>query len=82
MNWAAAQWKHATCGRASAEPEVTQKVFMDLTVGGKPAGRLVLGLFGNDVPRTAANFAALGKRLWLACPHARIAVTQDSHLLQ
>ena len=35
--------------RASAEPEVTQKVFMDLTCNGKPIGRLVLGLFGNEV---------------------------------
>ena len=43
-----------------AKPEVTDKVFMDLTVGGKPAGRIVLGLFGKDVPRTAANFKALG----------------------
>ncbi|KAK9825188.1 hypothetical protein WJX81_005135 [Elliptochloris bilobata] len=42
-----------------AGPEVTDKVFMDLTVGGKPAGRIVLGLFGKDVPRTAANFKAL-----------------------
>ena len=55
--------------RASAEPEVTKKVFMDLTVGGKPVGRIVLGLFGNEVPRTAANFAALGEGL-LACLHA------------
>lgn len=43
-----------------AKPKVTDKVFMDLTVGGKPAGRIVLGLFGKDVPRTAANFKALG----------------------
>ena len=41
-------------------PEVTQKVFFDLSVAGKPAGRVVLGLFGNQVPKTAANFAALG----------------------
>lgn len=46
---------------ASAEPDVTQKVYFDIAVNGKTAGRLVLGLFGKDVPRTAANFAALGK---------------------
>lgn len=44
---------------ASAEPDVTQKVYFDIAVNGKTAGRLVLGLFGKDVPRTAANFAAL-----------------------
>jgi cyclophilin family peptidyl-prolyl cis-trans isomerase len=38
---------------------------MDVSVGGQPAGRIVLGLFGDNVPKTAANFAALGKRiLW------------------
>lgn len=54
----------STCGpkrRAEAEPEVTQKVFFDLTAGGQPVGRLVLGLFGNDVPKTVANFVALCK---------------------
>ena len=45
---------------ALASPEVTQKVFMDITVGGQPAGRIVLGLYGNDVPKTVANFSALG----------------------
>lgn len=44
---------------ALASPEVTQKVFMDITVGGQPAGRIVLGLYGNDVPKTVANFTAL-----------------------
>ena len=49
----------------SAEPSVTttvtDKVFFDLAVGGKPAGRVVIGLFGNIVPKTAANFVGLGK---------------------
>ena len=39
---------------------VTDKVFFDLTMGGKPAGRVVIGLFGDVVPKTAANFVALG----------------------
>ena len=38
---------------------VTQKVFFDMHKNGQPAGRLVFGLFGNTVPKTAANFATL-----------------------
>ena len=45
---------------AAEDPEVTQKVYLDLAVSGKPAGRVVVGLFGKTVPRTAKNFAALG----------------------
>ena len=45
---------------ADGSPAVTQKVYFDLAVQGKPAGRVVLGLFGDQVPKTAANFAALG----------------------
>ena len=39
--------------------KVTQKVFLDMTIGGEPAGRIVIGLFGDVVPKTAENFAAL-----------------------
>ncbi|WP_405498401.1 peptidylprolyl isomerase [Streptomyces sp. NBC_00096] len=35
---------------------------MDLSVGGKPAGRIVIGLFGKTVPKTARNFAELAKK--------------------
>ena len=34
-------------------------MFFDVTIGAQPAGRIVLGLFGDDAPKTAANFAAL-----------------------
>ena len=44
---------------------VTDKVFFDLTVGGKPAGRVVIGVFGDIVPKTAANFVALGNMIKL-----------------
>merc|ERR1712022_42759 len=44
---------------ADAEPEVTDKVYFDIEMGGKPAGRVVIGLFSKDVPKTAANFKAL-----------------------
>jgi hypothetical protein len=51
----------ATPPVAGPEPEVTQKVFFDIADNsGKSRGRIVVGLFGNDVPKTAANFAALG----------------------
>ncbi|KAL6204430.1 hypothetical protein ACLB2K_021697 [Fragaria x ananassa] len=39
--------------------EVTTKVFFDVEIAGKPAGRIVMGLFGKAVPKTAENFRAL-----------------------
>ena len=42
-----------------SDPEVTQQVFMDIDIGGEPAGRIVVGLYGNLVPKTAENFATL-----------------------
>eukprot|EP00475_Leptophrys_vorax_P025464 TRINITY_DN35677_c0_g1_i1.p1 TRINITY_DN35677_c0_g1~~TRINITY_DN35677_c0_g1_i1.p1 ORF type:complete len:150 (-),score=26.54 TRINITY_DN35677_c0_g1_i1:17-466(-) len=35
------------------------KVFFDMTVGGNPAGRIVMELFADAVPKTAENFRAL-----------------------
>jgi hypothetical protein len=62
----------ATPPVAGPEPEVTQKVFFDIADNsGKSRGRIVVGLFGNDVPKTAANFAALGARAHPQQPRRR-----------
>ena len=44
---------------AQADTEVTDKVYFDISIGGEPAGRIVMGLFGGVVPKTAENFKAL-----------------------
>ena len=35
------------------------QVFFDMTIGGKPAGRIVMELRADIVPKTAENFRAL-----------------------
>ncbi len=39
--------------------KITSKVFFDISINGEPAGRVVFGLFGKTVPKTAENFRAL-----------------------
>ncbi|KAL4362996.1 hypothetical protein GQ457_04G029700 [Hibiscus cannabinus] len=41
------------------QANVTTKCFFDVEIGGEPVGRIVIGLFGDVVPRTVDNFRAL-----------------------
>ncbi|CDK26779.1 unnamed protein product [Kuraishia capsulata CBS 1993] len=40
-------------------PEVTHKVYFDVVAGDESLGRIVIGLFGSVVPKTAENFYQL-----------------------
>ncbi|XP_068245861.1 peptidyl-prolyl cis-trans isomerase B-like [Palaemon carinicauda] len=46
-------------GAADKGPKVTHQVWFDITIGGEPAGRIEIGLFGATVPKTAENFRQL-----------------------
>lgn len=41
------------------DPEVTDTVFFDVAIDSKPIGRIIIGLFGKIVPKTALNFLLL-----------------------
>ena len=41
--------------------EISQKVYFKINIDGKPAGTIVIGLFGHTVPLTSYNFFELAK---------------------
>ena len=48
--------------QAQSSPEkakITSKVYFDVTIDGKESGRIVMGLFGEDLPKTTENFRLL-----------------------
>ncbi|XP_028661079.1 peptidyl-prolyl cis-trans isomerase C-like [Erpetoichthys calabaricus] len=49
-----------SCSKKKRGPKVTAKVFLDIQVGEHEVGRIVIGVFGEVVPRTVNNFIALG----------------------
>merc|ERR1711981_595314 len=44
---------------SAQDPAITKKVFFDISIGGKPAGRISMGMFGDVVPKTTNNFIEL-----------------------
>lgn len=49
----------AQTSEAGKGPKITTKVYFDITHGDEPMGRVVMGLYGKTVPKTAENFRAL-----------------------
>ncbi|CCE63222.1 hypothetical protein TPHA_0E01270 [Tetrapisispora phaffii CBS 4417] len=43
----------------SEEPKITHKVYFDVQAGDKPLGRIIMGLYGEVVPKTVENFYEL-----------------------
>lgn len=46
-------------GLAKVAAEITSRVYFDIDINQRPAGRIVMGLYGNVVPKTAKNFETL-----------------------
>ncbi|KAJ9645179.1 Peptidyl-prolyl cis-trans isomerase B [Coniosporium apollinis] len=49
----------AQTSQAVKGPKITHKVYFDIEQDGQPLGRIVMGLYGKTVPKTAENFRAL-----------------------
>ena len=46
-------------GDVDLQAKVTSKCFFDVEIGGERVGKVVIGLFGEVVPKTVDNFRAL-----------------------
>ncbi|KAL5220738.1 hypothetical protein ABZP36_025451 [Zizania latifolia] len=49
----------AAAGPCIADLPVTAKAFLDVSIGGEPAGRITVGLFGDAAPAGASRFVSL-----------------------
>ena len=49
----------AKCMGGPCPAEVTDRVYLDIAINGRPLGRVELGLFGDVVPMTVGNFKSL-----------------------
>ena len=48
-----------TVAQSPDDAKVTHQVFFDVKIGDEKPKRIVMGLFGDTVPKTAENFRAL-----------------------
>merc|ERR1712187_158124 len=47
------------CEEVKPDTTITHRTFLDIAIGEKTVGRIVMGLYGNQVPKTVENFRAL-----------------------
>merc|ERR1712039_940160 len=63
-------------GRQIKPEDITKKVYFDIDIQDKPAGRIIFGLYGDIVPKTVDNFYTLSTNStgdsYKGCPFHRI----------